>query len=103
MVHDDYKDLLSARALSALDPAEDRALTEHLSSCEECRVELEEWQSTAGALALMAKPIEPSPQVRERILAEIRRDVRSQDSPRVLPFKPAQKNVWSSIGSLGAI
>src|SRR5689334_7574785 len=99
MVHDDYKEMIPARALSALDAAEERALNEHLESCSECRKELEDWQATAAALSLASDPAEPSPQVRERILSEVRKDL----SADVIPFKAPSRNLWSSFGSLGAI
>jgi len=100
MVHDDYKEMIPARALSALDAAEERALNEHLKDCTECRKELEDWQATAAALSLASDPAEPSPQVRERILSEVRKDL----SPEVIPFRSTPKrNIWSSFGSLGAI
>jgi anti-sigma-K factor RskA len=100
MVHDDYKEMIPARALSALDAAEERALNEHLENCSECRAELEDWQATAAALALGTEPAEPSPQVRERILSEVRKDL----TANVIPFKSTpRRNVWSRFGSLGAI
>ena len=100
MVHDDYKEMIPARALSALDAAEESALNEHLENCSECRKELEDWQATAAALSLASDPAEPSPQVRERILSEVRKDLTAD----VIPFKSApRRNVWSSFGSLGAI
>jgi len=100
MVHDDYKEMIPARALSALDAAEERVLNEHLESCAECRKELEDWQATAAALSLTPDPAEPSPQVRERILSEVRKDL----TANVIPLRSAPKrNVWSSFGSLGAI
>src|SRR4029078_13215843 len=77
MVHDDYKELIPARALSALDATEERALNEHLENCAECRKELEDWQATAAALSLTPDPAERSPQVRERILSEVRKDLSS--------------------------
>jgi len=101
MVHDDYKEMIPARALSALDAAEERALNEHLENCSECRKELEDWQATAAALSLASDPAEPSPQVRERILSEVRKDL---SSPEVIPFRATpRRNIWSSFGSLGAI
>lgn len=101
MVHDDYKEMIPTRALSALDAAEERALNEHLENCSECRKELEDWQATAAALSLASDPAEPSPQVRERILSEARKDLSS--SPEVIPFKSPPRNLWTSFGSLGAI
>jgi anti-sigma-K factor RskA len=101
MVHNDYKEMIPARALSALDAAEERALNEHLENCAECRKELEDWQATAATLALASDPAEPSPKVRERILSEVRKDRSS--TPEFIPFKSPPRNVWSSFGTLGAI
>lgn len=99
MVHSDYKEMIPARALSALDAAEARALDQHLSGCAECRVELQEWEDTAAAMAVSANPLEPSPEVRERILTEIRND----GSAQVIPFRSTTRNIWTSFGSLGAM
>jgi anti-sigma-K factor RskA len=99
MAHEDYKEMIPARALSALDAAEAHALNEHLENCAECRKDLDEWQATASALALGASAAEPSPQVRERILDEVRKDLKAQ----VVPFRSSQRNLWSSFGSLGAM
>jgi anti-sigma-K factor RskA len=102
MVHDDYKEMIPARALSALDAAEERALNEHLENCAECRKELDDWQATAASLSLASDPAEPSPTVRERILSEVKNDRAS--TPEVIPFTSRpQRNLWTSFGSLGAI
>lgn len=99
MAHEDYKAMIPAHALSALDAEEARAMNQHLSECAECRDELADWESTASALALNAEPVEPSPQVRDRIMGAIRTDVASE---KVVEF-PARRSVWTSFGSLGAI
>src|SRR5215510_7145582 len=100
MVHEDYKEMIPARALSALDAAEAQALNEHLENCAECRKELDEWQTTAAALSLGANPAEPSPKVRERILDEVRKEL---SEPNVVPFRSTSHNLWRSFGSLGAM
>jgi len=100
MVHEDYKEMIPARALSALDAAEAQALNEHLKNCAECRKELDEWQATAAALSLGANPAEPSPKVRERILDEVRKEL---SEPNVVPFRSTSRNLWRSFGSLGAM
>lgn len=100
MVHEDYKEMIPARALSALDAAEAQALNEHLENCAECRKDLDEWRATASALALGADTVEPSPKVRERILDEVRKE---REAPAVIPFPPTPRNFWSSFGPLGAI
>lgn len=88
--------MIPVHALSAVDATDERGLNEHLAGCAECRRELAEWEATAATLALSADPMEPSPQVRERILAEIK-------SPTVLPFKNPRRNLWQRLGSLGSI
>jgi anti-sigma-K factor RskA len=100
MVHEDYKEMIPAHALSALDGAEARALNDHLSECDECRSELQEWEATAAAMAVSAQPMEPSPEVRERLLNEVRKEL---SVPNVVPFRSATRNIWRSFGSLGAI
>ena len=93
MVHEDYTEMIPARALSALDAAEARALNDHLSECDECRMELREWEATAAAIAVSAKPMEPSPEVRERLLNEIRKEL---TVPQVIPFRSATRNIWKA-------
>jgi len=99
MAHEDYKAMIPAHALSALDAEEARVMNQHLSECADCRTELADWENTAAALALSAEPVEPSPEVRDRIMSAIRSDDSSQN---VVQF-PARRSVWTSFGSLGAI
>jgi anti-sigma-K factor RskA len=75
ILHEEYKEMLAVRGLGALDPAEARALDQHLIDCDECRLELAEWETTAAALALDAAPMAPSAVVRDRILEAVRADV----------------------------
>ena len=104
MAHADYKEMLPAHALSALDAGEAQALNEHLAECAECRQDLANWEKTASALALDAKPMEPSAEVRQRIMDAVQVPERaSEKDARVVPFTSARRNVWTSFGSLGAI
>lgn len=118
MNHEEYKELLAANALTALDAEETRALETHLAGCADCRSKMNEWQQTAALLALDARPIEPSSELRQRILTSVRATVSDgesarivdragpitrPDDSRVLEFERPRKNVWSSLGSLGAI
>ena len=94
MVHHDYKEMVPAHALSALDTSDERALNQHLADCAECRRDLAEWQATAASLALIAAPVEPSPEVRGRILKSV---------SSVVPLTRPRRNLWNSLGSLGSI
>lgn len=113
MTHEDYKELLAANALTALDAADGRALNAHLESCADCRAEMNEWEHTAALLALTAKPLEPSARVREQVLATVHAEGRTEntvpDRPSdsssatsgVLAFEP--RNAWTALRSFGAI
>ncbi len=72
MSHEHYKEMLPLYSLGTLEEAEERALTAHLTTCGECRAELDEWCDTASALAHAAGPAEPSPELRSRILENVR-------------------------------
>ena len=77
-------DLTAAYALDALDPDEKREYEEHLRHCDNCRKGLKELQETASALAYAAPADEPSPELRERLLAQAAAD---RPTAQVIPFR----------------
>lgn len=113
MTHEDYKELLTAHALTALDAADVSALNTHLEGCTDCRSEMNAWEDTAAFLTLDAKPLEPSANLREQIIASVRAADRAEtlttDRPpvsasgasSVLAFEP--RRTWTSVQSFGAI
>jgi len=103
MTHQDYKEMIPAHALSALDATDDRLLTVHLADCAECRRELEDWGQTTSSLAFAAEPLEPSNQLRDRILTQVRNESKEVPKSNVIPIARNPRNAWSSFGSLGAI
>lgn len=93
MVHDDFKEMIPTYVLSALDAVENRALSEHLSQCGECQREFENWQATAAMLSLGAQPLEPSPEVRNRIMKAVRDESAQsgiESRSNVIEFKPVR-------------
>ncbi|MDT7603153.1 MAG: hypothetical protein QOF61_1150, partial [Acidobacteriota bacterium] len=64
--------LLALAALDAADAAELRSLDAHLAACDECRAELRSLSDAAAALALAVPPVEPSPELRARLLATLK-------------------------------
>ena len=72
MTHAEYNELLAAAALDALDAAETRALAAHVATCAECRAELAELRAAAAALACASAPVAPDPQIRTRLLAQLK-------------------------------
>jgi hypothetical protein len=113
MAHEDFKDMLAAQALNALEVAEVRDLEAHLQGCAECRSQLTEWEDTAATLAfasLEARLLEPSPQLRGRILEAVRangpgksaEDGYRPQASNVVPLKQ-HTPAWSSAQTWGAI
>jgi anti-sigma-K factor RskA len=74
MGHDEIHDLTAAYALDALDEGDARAYEEHLRDCSRCRDELRDLSETASTLAYATAAPAPSPELRERILNEARRN-----------------------------
>jgi anti-sigma-K factor RskA len=70
--HEEYKEMIAAHALSALETAEARELDAHLATCAECRAESDSWQDIAASLVYAAPLAEPSAELRSRILASVR-------------------------------
>ncbi|MFA1545615.1 anti-sigma factor [Actinomadura chokoriensis] len=92
---DDPHALAGAYALDALDDAAQRRLFEtHLTGCETCATELHEFRATTARLGVaVAEP--PPPQLRDRVLAEIR-DVRQlpPEPPRRASVHPIRPRRW---------
>lgn len=115
MTHENYKELLAAKALTALDADDARALSAHLESCVDCLSEMNQFENAAASLALDTRPLEPSEKVRERILASVRAEslaanhVASADSisqqqneRNLLPFTRPPRNARARLGSFGS-
>lgn len=100
MVHDDYKEMTPAHALSALDPGEEHALNEHLAECAECRRDLAEWEATAASVALTAEPIEPSAELREKILRAASLEQSSSLFAKSPPKVLAPPSRWLAIAAI---
>jgi hypothetical protein len=65
--------MLYAHALGALDPEEADEAERLIGACPTCRRAFEEALEIAAAIALATESVEPSPELRERILAGARR------------------------------
>ena len=81
-------ELSAGYALDALEPEERDAFERHLADCPECQEELASFWEVAGALAVAAESASPSPDLRDRILADARAEkqtVVSLDSRRRVP------------------
>ena len=87
-------ELSAAYALHALDSDEERAFEEHLAHCDECREHVAAFQETAAAMAYDGGPTSPPRALRERILAEARRE-----RPKVVPLRERRR--WACPATAG--
>jgi anti-sigma-K factor RskA len=92
-------ELTAGYALDALDPEQRRAYEEHLEGCERCKEELARFWDVSASLALAATGPDPSPELRERILAVAR-----AEPQKVVPIqrKPRLTRGWA-LGAVAAV
>ena len=82
-------DLLPALASGSLNSEEVARLEEHLSSCLICRQESDAFESVAAQLAYAAPPVEPSPDLRDRLMDRVQA---TRFQPQPVP--PLPKRSW---------
>jgi anti-sigma-K factor RskA len=74
MERTEIHELSAAYALDALDPEELEAFEAHLAHCPECREHVATFQETVAELAYDVDAPAPSPSLRNRVLADARRE-----------------------------
>jgi anti-sigma-K factor RskA len=72
VTHEEIREALAAYALDALDAEARRTVETHLHTCAECAAEVEALRGAAAALAVGVPPTEPSPGLRDRVMAAVR-------------------------------
>jgi anti-sigma-K factor RskA len=93
--HPDRDDLV-AFALGALEPSEERAVEAHTPSCARCTRELEALVPAVAVLGESVEQLEPPPELRERVLAEVRADISRSEAEREAPRRPARRG-WRGL------
>ena len=91
-----HRDDLVAFALGALEPAEERAIEAHTPSCARCTRELEALVPAVGVLGESVEQLEPPPELRERVLEEVRADVARSAELEAAPRRP-QRRGWRGL------
>ncbi|HEV7615895.1 MAG TPA: anti-sigma factor [Solirubrobacterales bacterium] len=72
--HGRWSDDVVAYMLGALEPGETAALEQHAEDCERCREEMRWLAPAVQALPDSVQRVEPAPELRARLLAEVRAD-----------------------------
>jgi anti-sigma-K factor RskA len=96
MDHAAVDELGAAYALDALEPDEARAVRDHLATCTEPHAELRGLIGADRVLAVSLEPVEPSPALRERVMASIERTTQERAAAvrRPVAAEPPQRGGW---------
>jgi anti-sigma-K factor RskA len=88
----DVDELAGALALGAVDPDEARAAREHLATCPEPHAELRSLLGADAVLAAGLQPIQPSADLRDRLMSSVSAMPRAEPSTDVAaPERPARR------------
>lgn len=97
---DQALDLLSARLDGALTPEEAAGLEEHLSHCPDCRALAADLEEMHAAMPGLYQ--EPPPELKERVMAQIRAESAPISLEEVRKKRSGRK-VWRSWGAMAAV
>ncbi len=86
----ELEELLGAYVLDAVTPEEREAAEAHLAQCPRCTQLLQEMRATVDFLPLAVPQVEPTPQLKERILSAVQAfaDASSQSTQNVPAVRP---------------
>jgi anti-sigma-K factor RskA len=100
--HDQFRELLEAYALGALDSNERASIEAHLAAgCPECTSALAEARRLVSQLAYLAPTAEPSEMLRARLLQKVRAEGQSGDRPSAVPVKSSIPWwMWAGVAAL---
>jgi anti-sigma-K factor RskA len=96
---DQFRELIEAYALGALDPRERASLEAHLAEgCADCSKALDEARWLVSQLAYLAPDAQPSDMLRGRLLQKVRAEARSAHPAKSSPSVPFW--MWGAIAAL---
>lgn len=78
--HERWSEELAAYLLGALEPDEMATFERHAEGCKRCRAEARWLMPAMQALPESIERVQPPPQLRERLMAEVRADIAAEES-----------------------
>jgi anti-sigma-K factor RskA len=95
-------ELAAAYALGAVPADEERAMSEHLATCDEPHEEARELIGAAGLLPAALSPVAPSAALRERLMATVAATPQDHRRPAPVeaPVRTEPRRPWWQLGSL---
>ncbi len=83
-------------ALGVLEGEEKQAIESHIAGCGACAQKLAEARGRIAVLALSAPPHSPPPQVRERLLRQVRQESRPRQTPGIAESPSLFSRWWGA-------
>jgi anti-sigma-K factor RskA len=94
--HPDRDDLV-AYSLQALEPREASEIEAHVPTCARCTRELEALAPAVAVLGESVEQLEPPPELRERVMAEVHADVARSAADQQSAEQPRQRGGWRGL------
>ena len=97
-------ELAAPYALGAVDPPDDRAVSEHLATCGRSHAEIRDLMNQAAVLPAALEPVAPSGALRERLMASVA-NTPQEHRPAPMPVREAvvareQRRPWWQLAPL---
>lgn len=109
MNHDEFKELVPIMALNALPAGEEEQVAAHVQFCSECSRLLDEYRSTAGDIAMAARPVVPPADLKDRIMAQARQSAPAGVEPAPSGAQSARRTGsffsfrWAAVAAVAAV
>jgi anti-sigma-K factor RskA len=98
---DQFRELIEAYALGALDPSERTALEAHLAAgCPECAKALAEARFLVSQLAYLAPPAEPSDMLKARLMRKVRAEAVARPATTKTQGASIPYWLWAGVAAL---
>jgi len=100
--HSRWSDDLAAYVLDALEPEEAEAMERHLETCRECGAQLRWLRPATDLLPETVPRLQPPPELRERVMAEVRGDVEQRSAAKAAGGRWRNFLLRPAVGIAGA-
>ena len=94
MTCEEFEELSGAYALGAVTPEEREAARAHIAGCAKCTRLAQDLRAVVGVLPLSVTQVDPPESLKERLLAEIRKEGSTPARPVQIGQRPRQRRRW---------
>src|SRR5260370_4307425 len=94
MTCEEFEELSGAYALGAVTPEEREAARAHIAGCAKCTRLAQDLRAVVDVLPLSVTQVDPPESLKERLLAEIRKEGSTPARPVPIGQRPRQRRRW---------